>query len=66
MKISGGSIYGMFCSSGSGSCSSNCSGKGREEERKDIIKKLLSKGKNKEEILSLIDITSEEYEKLIN
>ena len=40
--------------------------KGREEEKKDIIKKLLSKGKTKEEILYLIDITSEEYEKLIN
>ncbi len=40
--------------------------KGIEKEKKVIIKKLLSKGKTKEEILDLIDITSEEYEKLIN
>ena len=39
---------------------------GKREEKKAIIKKLLSKGKIKEEILDLIDITSEEYEKLIN
>ena len=39
---------------------------GKREEKKAIIKKLLSKGKIKEEILDLIDVTSEEYEKLIN
>ena len=39
---------------------------GKREEKKVIIKKLLSKGKTKEEILDLIDISNEEYDKLIN
>ena len=44
--------------------------KGREEgikeEKKNMINKLLSKGKTKEEILDLTDFSEEEYEKLIN
>ena len=40
--------------------------KGRKEEMKYMIKKFLSKGKTKEEILDLTDLSDEEYEKLIN
>ena len=40
--------------------------KGIEKEKKIIIKKLLTKGKTNEEILDLIDISNEEYEKLMN
>ena len=40
--------------------------KGKEEEKKNMIKKFLSKGKTKEEILNLTDLSDEEYEKLIN
>ena len=40
--------------------------KGREEEKKNMIKKFLAKGKTKEEILDLTDLSNEEYEKLIN
>ena len=40
--------------------------KGKEEEKKNMIKKFLSKGKTKEEILDLTDLSDEEYEKLIN
>lgn len=39
---------------------------GKKEGTKYIIKKLISKGKTKEEILDLIDISNEEYDKLIN
>ena len=40
--------------------------KGREEEKKNMIKKFLAKGKTKEEILDLTDLSNEEYERLIN
>ena len=39
---------------------------GRREEKRNVIKKLFSKGKTKEDILDLLEISSEEYEKLIN
>ena len=39
---------------------------GIKENQKKIIKKLFSKGKNKEDILDLLEISEEEYEKLIN
>ena len=39
---------------------------GIKEEKKSIIGKLFSKGKSKEDILDLLDISEEEYEKLIN
>ena len=39
---------------------------GIKEGTKNLIKIMLSKGKTKEEILELIDISDEEYEKLIN
>ena len=40
--------------------------KGKEEEKKNMIKKFLSKGKTKEEILDLTDLSDDEYEKLIS
>ena len=39
---------------------------GIKEGMKNIINSMLSKGKTKEEILDLIDLSNEEYEKLIN
>ena len=39
---------------------------GMKEGTKNLIKIMLSKGKTKEEILELIDISNEEYEKQIN
>ena len=39
---------------------------GIEENQKKTIKKLFSKGKTKEDILDLLEISDEEFEKLIN
>ncbi len=40
--------------------------KGKEDTTKELITKLLSKGKTKEEIIDLFDLSNEEYEKLVN
>ena len=40
--------------------------KGKEDNTKELITKLLSKGKTKEEIIDLFDLSNEEYEKLVN
>ena len=39
---------------------------GIEESIKSIIKNMISKGKSREEIIDLINISEQEYEKLVN